>query len=560
MSIKLSIVGGPLDGKVLNFPSTKTQITIGRLPDRDVTFPPDMNTISRAHATIVMENARYFIRPDEPVFIDGQEAVRDDPVPPSCTLALGAPGGQKIKVEWQSTLTVPKTVDPGRPKVRRNAARQAEEAARAAKSASRRLVYVAAAVGALAVAGIAAFFLTQETPIEARLQEARKSVYLVTIQLPDGREVGGGTSWVIGRATLGTNAHVIEDFAETKAKGAKWFVRSPEPPYKAYEIQSVQEHPHYRAFNKATAAWLPIRNKELVNFVSGYDVALIKVASDADLAAPLKLADDATIKALAAGEIVGYVGYPMERMTGGGTDLKAPNPQTQVGRVTAVTDYFMVRQDAEHNYLVQQNLGLTGGASGSPMFNRHGEVVGLISAMNIAVVTRGDDQFRIPLAAGVNFSQRGDLIVELMDGSAAGKSAERSLVWQRGLSGYDHGPDVVVRELLERLKSPDTKPLLDQTLATASPGAGKPAEATVNFSTAAAGTLVAVVFGPEAGKLHFYVSQQSTPDQPFIRYERDQNVPYGGASLNQPIQGRVLLRTEKPAPVRVRLLLVPAQR
>jgi hypothetical protein len=590
MPIKLTIEGGPLDGQTFEFGAEKQQVTIGRLPDRDVRFPADQNTISRAHLTIVQENARYFLRPDEPVFVNGEEGLPDDPLPTRCELTLGTQTGQKIRVEWHEGAEMLPTVVMGGRAGPRNVAREAQKAVQAAQRASRRLWVVAASVAALAIAGVAAFFLLQEEPIEARLATARKSVYLVGVRNNAGVEAGGGTAWVVGPGLLATNSHVVERFAFYRSRGAQMFVRQPEPPYRTFTVESVQMHPHYQTFAAAMRNYLPVRNNELMRFISGYDVALIKVAANADLGPPLPLADEATLRKLDAGDIVGFVGYPMERMTGGGTDVRAPNPQTQVGRLTAVTDYFLVRGDHANNHLVQHSLAATGGASGSPIFNKRGEVIALLSAGNVTVVQSGDDSFRIPLAVGVNFGQRVDLLVELMNGSAAARSAERLPVWQQQLAKYEHGPDVVARQLLTRLKAPNARPILDQTVMTGAKAGERTPVAEVPFRTSGPGTLLVMVFGPDAGKLLLYVQRDAaatTPAQPgggqpgglpgglpgfpqpggappapaqpqvIASNDKGHTVPYAGADLREAIQGKVLLRAEHPnGRVRVRIWLV----
>ena len=94
MPIRIVVVGGPLDGQKFEFGADKTSISFGRFPDRDVRFPADLKAVSRAHFTIVQENHKYYLRPDEPVFVDGHEGLRDDALPANCELALGTKDGK----------------------------------------------------------------------------------------------------------------------------------------------------------------------------------------------------------------------------------------------------------------------------------------------------------------------------------------------------------------------------------------------------------------------------------------------------------------------------------
>ena len=125
--------------------------------------------------------------------------------------------------------------------------------------------------------------------------------------------------------------------------------------------------------------------------------------------------------ALAAGEAVGYVGYPMENLAVAGDNLQRPTPQMQFGRLTAITTDFNPSEDEARpgrlNTLLQHSLPATGGASGSPMLNERGEVIGMLSAVNFAMLGNR----RIPTV--VNFAQRANLVSELIDDDDASHAA-----------------------------------------------------------------------------------------------------------------------------------------
>jgi hypothetical protein len=112
-----------------------------------------------------------------------------------------------------------------------------------------------------------------------------------------------------------------------------------------------------------------------------------------------------------------------------------PNtPQTKLGNITVVTDYFNVRRRPDANQLIQHDLGATGGASGSPIINAQGEVVAVLSAVNFYFLD--DGSIRIPSGVGINFGQRADLVRELLDGTAQDKLASYEEQWREGLQGF----------------------------------------------------------------------------------------------------------------------------
>lgn len=64
---------------------------------------------------------------------------------------------------------------------------------------------------------------------------------------------------------------------------------------------------------------------------------------------------------------------------------------------------------------MQHNLGATGGASGSPIFNAKGEIVAILNAGNIigSVSFESGNVVRAPSSVMVNFAQRVDLLRDI---------------------------------------------------------------------------------------------------------------------------------------------------
>lgn len=316
----------------------------------------------------------------------------------------------------------------------------------------RRFLGVYAALGvALLVAGIGAVGLVEyvlyrmesrEDRLQKALLKARESVYLVILRPPKGDPVGEGTAWAVGKGLLATNSHVAEVFKKLKP-GVEMIVRSTTRPPQDLRVYDVTLHPGYGEWQRAVEARPPGDAGEppgIHQLPGACDVALLKVREADRLAAPLPLATDPTLRSLKAGDEIGLVGFPMENVVGGGANVAQPEPTTQMGHVTAITDYFLKAGTTGHEHLVQHNLPVTGGASGSPILNAAGEVVAVLYAGNIVVVKmygpEGSSIQRTPAAIGINYGQRADLVRELVDGRAEREQAARTKQWEQALKDF----------------------------------------------------------------------------------------------------------------------------
>lgn len=160
----------------------------------------------------------------------------------------------------------------------------------------------------------------------------------------------------------------------------------------SYKIKEYQKHSQY-------------------NGPFGYDVAVLTIDGNHDVY--FELADEKVLRELKQGEPIAYLGFPMERLIGDNHDLDKPIATMQNGIVSKVCDYTFKDSGFANNVLIVTNVPGTGGASGSPLFNHYGKVVGLFNAGNThegIVIASGTVLNRIPNAALVNYGQRVDLL------------------------------------------------------------------------------------------------------------------------------------------------------
>ena len=471
MTLTIRHLDGPLSGRTQSFGDDKARIVFGRDPAQcDVVWPPDFTAVSRQHFALVKTTGGYrFELGDNPVLIDGRPAYQDQYIERTHELQLGDENGPRLTAEASlgAAAAMPST------NVYKAKNLSAHEQAQKTK---RTVAWVAGGLGVIALAvGVALWQVNQIEPVNlaAYTEQIKKevsadlastvtpevlagvhdSVYLVLVQSPDGNEVAAATAWVVGPGVMATNAHVGDIFNQI-GPGMKLVVRSPKAPYETHQVLSVDIHPGYTAFDAAVAEYEPVviglhGEVNQPSLVPAYDVSLMYVDHPESLAPPLKLASLTELDNLLPGMAVAYIGYPTEQLSNVDT-IRAPNPVVQSGgTLVGITDYFNVHRADALNQLVQHNLGATGGASGSPIFNAKGEVVAVLSGGNIIITPEG----RAPSAVGINFAQRADLVQELLDGVAAEKIVAYQQVWKQGLELFDNFRSALPRVMLSDLKS-----------------------------------------------------------------------------------------------------------
>lgn len=463
MPIRLTLAGGSSNGPVFEFPDSQPVVVVGRHPSCDVCFAADTPQVARYHLAFERKLGRYrlVLQSDTQVWLNGEEAFEGDEIPTRAEVRLGAPDGPLVSVEIVEDDDLSSSPVHG----------HHDSAARMAVTTERRVRVLLTALTMALVAVVlvlgwlrhadrqALSTLMAEArngnhavggeQLAARLREAQRSVYLVMAKDAQG-STPFGTAFVVGRGVLVTSAHVVEQFSQM-GDGLTLVVRAAGAGAEDIEVVRTLVHPHYSRFEDAWRAYGPLAagaggaNRPIVG-AGGYDVALLKVAEGdvGRLAPPLPLAADADLVALEPGDSVGYVGFPIESAALGGVNLDDPEAQLQIGHLTALTDFFLVKSDLADRQLLQHSLPVQGGASGSPMLDGRGQVVGVVSGGNLIEINAQGT--RVPTGIGVNFAQRADLVRELLAGDADLHAAEREALWQRRLKRYQNEVDVALAD------------------------------------------------------------------------------------------------------------------
>jgi hypothetical protein len=274
------------------------------------------------------------------------------------------------------------------------------------------------------------------------LRRAEPSVLMLA--LSDGRRGVRfvGTGWTVGERLIATNAHVAIALREGAGEHGKPIARrATADGIRDIGIESIDAHPGYATWSKiltdptmrmrsgASAGGAASVSSETL--ITPYDVAVLR--ADADCGKPLPLASVEEIRALRAGEEMGYVGYPAENVF----DPRTSPPALLTGRVIRLTDFFYNPVAGETAVLVHHNLPTVGGASGSPILNRAGRVVAINSAGSFVGAVASVQATRLArIPVGFNYGQSVEFLRECLDGTAPQALGARNDPWQEKLRRF----------------------------------------------------------------------------------------------------------------------------
>jgi hypothetical protein len=404
------------------------RVTLGSEAGCDLRFDPTWDkTVTGRHLTLEYRGGEWWVKDSskDGTFLDGKK-ISTEKLSPGAVLELGR-GGPKVQLDFTSAAalapsapapaarTSSATVVPPPVSPTLSPPPATSKPAGAAKSGGSGPIIAVAAVLVVALAVAGWFFRDKlgfgQSPEKALAQVAKDhadAVGLVVIvhpKLSDGKPTAMATAWAVAPRVYATNSHVSKPVREVLENGGSAYIVVNRSPDKKIKITRAVVHPRY--------------GKPELNFegkshaVAAYDVGLLH--TDENAPKVFKLAKRSELEKLDSGYRIGYLGFPMEGMAGGGVEIRSPVATMQSGIITSVTDYWLAQANYEKRLLVQHNLGATGGASGSPIFNAKGEIVAILNAGNIigSVSFESGTVVRAPSSVMVNFAQRVDLLRDI---------------------------------------------------------------------------------------------------------------------------------------------------
>jgi len=463
MPLKITYKSPPYRDKVLSFPDTLEEIRVGRTMGSEVEFPEDMAAVGHDHFAIVRQAGtyKYVINPHHRVFANGKDVLDGEELPSTVEVRLGTQDGPRLLLEPSKAggsnyiATEPQGKSVALPEMARSSARW-----------THRLGFV---VAIAILAGLFAYWKLHGeikpiyanagtgTDFSAIIAKYQKSVFLVDEVDAGGNSQSGATAWVValpdGRKAFATNAHVGGMLADARKNHYRLLVRSPDTGHREYTIVDAVIHPAYAAFNAMLAEADKQASSGMLREVGlspAYDVAILIPDKQDGIPDPLPLAKDSTLAKLHSGEPIAFIGYPAENLVS--FDVSAPTPTSQVGIITSVRNFFLTDVGGPAQ-LIEHSLPSAGGASGSPIFDSHGEVIALLSGGNNITSKDG----RIPNAALVNFAQRVDLLRDLANGKADSQLDSDKKMWAAAVARWSRPPDAIAALYAKQFEATEGK-------------------------------------------------------------------------------------------------------
>jgi hypothetical protein len=214
------------------------------------------------------------------------------------------------------------------------------------------------------------------------------------------------------------------------------------------KIRKVISHPGYSEFDayKQTLGTTRYGKFTPLDLINEYDVGIIEIDSSTPLPVDpvtqkpvmLELASADQLEALSPGIAVASDGFPYENIKWSATATKSP-PVLHFGFISSLTDVFMCQTDPANQLLIQHSVPVTGGASGSPLIDTSGKVIGIVNGGNTNIIENagGDGKLRMSNAVQINYAQRVDLLKELFEDNARKAVAEERMYWEKMAPQFD---------------------------------------------------------------------------------------------------------------------------
>ncbi len=257
--LAITHLDGPMKGQSQIL--TDERIRFGRADSAQVRFPPEFTAIGGEHCQIHRDSGKYEIHHSTAyrVLVNGTPPTDGMELPAVFILELGPRSEVRIQCRQERSGSLPPTDGQSGPEDEVEILRGVHaRSGRIAAMLAAGLMAVALAIWlwprpsdispeALSSIIDAAKAKSQTPPFESIAPDLAKSVFLVILKSSSG-VTPMATAWVVDGSRLATNAHVAADFPGTSVEGTRMYVRSPTNPPIDYEVERVDIHPAYTAF------------------------------------------------------------------------------------------------------------------------------------------------------------------------------------------------------------------------------------------------------------------------------------------------------------------------
>jgi S1-C subfamily serine protease len=276
------------------------------------------------------------------------------------------------------------------------------------------------------------------------IADVDKSVYMVLTK--DGYV---GTAFVIDRdrGVLATAAHVASALKLSADKKIAVVNRTSKRPL---PVIGVKIHSGYGAFKVIAEEYQPFRpdspalNPEIVALHDlANDAALLLVdpidsKSGENLLGPsMKIAGEDELLALAPGDAIASVGFPVDVITVSGTPDVSASSRGERGTIAAMIAPIDAVEDAgdrRAQNLIVHRMATAPGSSGGPLVNAKGEVIGITS-----------HGFDSPLSNGDSVAQRAEVLFDMLEPLREEEMVARyyAPLWKKRLERWLRAKDIL---------------------------------------------------------------------------------------------------------------------
>jgi len=222
-----------------------------------------------------------------------------------------------------------------------------------------------------------------------------------------------GTGFAVDGQTFVTNAHIVDALVEFDDElGA--FNQKYGTDYQSWWMMTqalTADLSYVASFWDIEYYWLH-SEWDSDNLYSP-DVGLLQTSGGGSIERRVTLATNSEVYRLRVGAPIATLGFPGE-LQGGETEDISPIATFKNGTISALRPPDQGdRYTSRDTYIVQHNLDLSGGTSGSPIFDARGRVVAINNAGIDVIFDIGGRQARVSQAA-LGFGIRADKIRELL--------------------------------------------------------------------------------------------------------------------------------------------------